>query len=75
MNQEGVVLIDDFEDGFYFQNYKAIVRSLIDCCEKHKVQMFASTHSYEFLQAIHPAMDDREDDLRVLRFSNDDGVG
>lgn len=74
VNEDGAVLIDDFEDGFYYQNYKAIARSLIDACEKHKVQMFASTHSYEFLQAILPAMTDKEENLRVLRFSNDAGV-
>jgi energy-coupling factor transporter ATP-binding protein EcfA2 len=73
-NEDGAILMDDFEDGFYFQNYKAIAQSLIDACVKHRVQMFASTHSYEFLQAILPAMVDREDQLRVFRFSNDQGV-
>jgi AAA domain, putative AbiEii toxin, Type IV TA system len=74
VNEEGAVLIDDFEDGFYFQNYKAVARTLVEACEKHKVQMFASTHSYEFLQALLPAMLDKENTLRVLRFSNDEGV-
>jgi energy-coupling factor transporter ATP-binding protein EcfA2 len=74
VNEEGAILIDDFEDGFYFQNYKDIVRTLVDACEKHRVQMFASTHSYEFLQAILPAISNKEDSLRVFRFSNDDGI-
>jgi hypothetical protein len=74
VNQDGAVLIDDFEDGFYYQNYKDIVRNLVDACETHRVQMFASSHSYEFLQAFPPAMTDREDKLRMFRFSNDDGV-
>lgn len=74
VNDEGAVLIDDFEDGFYYQNYKDIARSLITACEVHKVQLFASSHSYEFLQAILPAVSEKEDSLRVLRFSNDEGV-
>ncbi len=35
--------------------------------------MFASSHSYEFLKAILPSVSDRENILRVFRFSNEDG--
>jgi len=74
VNENGAILVDELEDGFYYHNYKDVMRSLIDACEKHRVQMFASSHSYEFLQSILPAVVDREDDFRVLRFSNEEGV-
>jgi energy-coupling factor transporter ATP-binding protein EcfA2 len=74
VNENGAILVDELEDGFYYYDYKNVMRSLVDACEKHRVQMFASSHSYEFLQAVVPAMTDRENDFRIFRFSNDDGV-
>ena len=69
VNDEGAVLIDDFENGFYYQNYKDIARSLITACEVHKVQLFASSHSYEFLQAILPAVSEKEDSFYAYSVS------
>ena len=74
VNENGAILVDELEDGFFYHDYKAVIHSLVDACEKNRVQMFASSHSYEFLQAVVPSMTDREDSFRVLRFSNENGV-
>jgi predicted ATPase len=58
-NEGGVVLIDEFESGFYYANLSSILESICSFCEEKRVQVFATTHSYEFLQALLPVMTKR----------------
>jgi AAA15 family ATPase/GTPase len=67
--ENGVVLVDEFDEGFYYKDFKDIASNLIDACADHHVQLFASTHSYEFLESIIPSTEDREEGFRLLRFS------
>ena len=57
-NPKGVLLIDEIENGFYYRNMPVIVRSIIDLCNEYEVQIFATTHSYEFLQVLSRIIDD-----------------
>jgi ABC-type lipoprotein export system ATPase subunit len=57
VNKQGTVLIDEIENGFYYANLPVILDSLFDLCDSHQVQLIASTHSYEFLQALSRAME------------------
>lgn len=66
-NPNGVVLVDEIEDGLYFRNHGVVVDSLAKLCEKYSVQLFASTHSWEFLKSVATAMAGRDKDLSVLR--------
>jgi AAA15 family ATPase/GTPase len=63
----GVVLIDQLEDGFYFERLPSIWTSLRDVAQQCRTQLFISTHSGECLRAIRPALKDHEDRFRLLR--------
>jgi len=70
-NPGGAVLVDEIENGFYYANLTKMLGSLFRLCERHEVQLIASTHSYEFLQSLLPLMDSvarKEKDFTLLRF-------
>ncbi len=60
-NPQGVLLIDEIENGFYYRNLPVIVRSIIDLCNEYEVQIFATTPSYEFLQVLAQIVDEAEE--------------
>jgi AAA15 family ATPase/GTPase len=66
-NPYGVILVDELENGFYYKNYPNIMRSLVALCDEFSVQMFASTHSAEFLTAAAEILENRAKDTLVLR--------
>ena len=68
-NPEGVVCVDEIENGFYFKNQSQIISGLIALCNHYQVQLFASTHSWEFLQAFAPALGGIEDDFCLIKSS------
>jgi AAA15 family ATPase/GTPase len=61
-NPGGTLLLDEFEVGFYYKMMPALLESIFSFCQKLGVQVFATTHSYEFLQALVPAMKSRQSD-------------
>jgi AAA15 family ATPase/GTPase len=63
----GVVFIDEIENGFYYDRYESIWRSLISLAKKHKVQIFVATHSLECLEALNEATSDTQDDVMFIR--------
>ena len=73
----GVLLIDEFEGGFYYAHLPEILEKICSFCETCNVQVFASTHSYEFLQRMLPVMRKRRDTaneftlLRSIRSANE----
>jgi AAA15 family ATPase/GTPase len=50
----GVVLFDEIENGIHYHSMSAVWGSLVKQCRKNKVQLFATTHSRECLEAILP---------------------
>jgi ABC-type lipoprotein export system ATPase subunit len=62
INAQGSVLIDEIENGFYYANLPVILDGIFDLCDQEQVQLVASTHSYEFLQALVRAMELRGKD-------------
>jgi AAA15 family ATPase/GTPase len=67
LNRGGVLLIDEIENGFYFSDYEKVFQSLVEFCDTNQIQMFAATHSKEFLQAVARVMQKREKELCMLR--------
>jgi hypothetical protein len=64
----GTVIVDEIENGFYYENLPSLLRTLFKLCRKNRTQLIASTHSYEFLQSIASIMDeDLEKDVALLR--------
>jgi hypothetical protein len=66
-NQGGIVIVDEIENGFYFDSMKDIWELLRKFCERYDVQLFASTHSAECLEAAGEAAAGNEDDFSLLR--------
>jgi ABC-type lipoprotein export system ATPase subunit len=56
MNRGGVILIDEIESGFYYKNTPKLLNTIVALCDRFDVQLFASTHSYEFLQMLSTAI-------------------
>lgn len=56
MNRGGAILIDEIESGFYYKNTPKLLHTIVALCDRYDVQLFASTHSYEFLQVLSSAM-------------------
>lgn len=77
VNTHGTVLVDEIENSFYHENLAVILDSIFDLCDEHQVQLIASTHSYEFLEALAKAMSLRGTDgkgFSCLRFERLGGL-
>ncbi len=65
-NPGGVVLIDEIEDGFYYSSLKKVLNSIVSFAKDNHVQLFATTHSAEFLQAIADVMEAQPDQFMFI---------
>lgn len=65
--RNGAVLVDEFEDGFHYGIFSKVWESIIAFCKEYNVQLFASTHSAEFLATLAPLMKENSDLFRLLR--------
>jgi len=68
----GVVLIDEIEDGLHYSVLPAVWKAIITAAIKHDVQIFATTHS---LEAIEAAVEGSEGHEGSLAFYRLDRVG
>jgi AAA15 family ATPase/GTPase len=65
--RDGVVLIDEIENGLYYKTLPEILQSMFTFAKSNNVQIFASTHSYELQKALLPVVKDHEEDVVLLR--------
>jgi predicted ATPase len=76
MNKGGVILVDEIESGFYYKNMPKLLQSIVSLCDKYDVQLFATTHSYEFLQTLAsgiPAASRGAQDFCLIRLEKERG--
>jgi len=74
IRSNGVVLIDEIDNGFYYDRLESIWRILYSLSVKHNTQVFASTHSIECLRALDKVIKGNEEDFTLLRADrNEDG--
>jgi AAA domain, putative AbiEii toxin, Type IV TA system len=74
-NPRGVVIIDELESGFYYEALPDLLKSICDFAQDNKVQLIATTHSYELLDGFASAMEGREELFGLLRTNlNPNGV-
>jgi|CXWL01.1.fsa_nt_gi hypothetical protein len=66
-NPRCVLLIDEIENGFYYENYGSIWRALYNLAVCNDAQIFATSHSLECLQALSSALHDAPEDVRFIR--------
>jgi len=63
-----ILLIDEIENGLYYEGLEDYWRGLLEVLEDQQVQLFATTHSRECMEAAHRAAKARtEYPLRFLR--------
>ena len=68
------ILIDEVENGFYFRKFTAIWDKILHLALKYNVQVFATTHSYECLQALVETVKDKEDNFSLIRTKVESGI-
>jgi AAA15 family ATPase/GTPase len=51
-HQNSVLLIDEIENGIHHENQEQIWHLLFKLCEKFNVQLFATSHSHEMIEAF-----------------------
>lgn len=76
MNRNGAILIDEIESGFYYRNMPELLNSIVSLCSKYEVQLFATTHSYEFLKIMSTAMASAKrgaEDFSLIRLEKEKG--
>jgi hypothetical protein len=65
--RNGVVLIDEIENGIYYKRYPELWASVIAFCKKFEVQLFVTTHSKECLEALSPYIENDKSAFRFIR--------
>lgn len=73
--RNGILLIDEIENGFHYSMLKQVWQAIYKAAQLFNVQVFATTHSYECINAAHEAFSELEtDDLGLYRLDrHDDG--
>lgn len=69
----GVVMIDELDNGFYYKALPKVWESLQRFSEDFDVQLFVSTHSQECLRALLPTIGKKQDDFRLIRVETKGG--
>jgi archaellum biogenesis ATPase FlaH len=75
-NRGGVILIDELENGIFYEKYEHVWRILYEFALDTENQIFISTHSDECLRALPPVMEKASDfcQLRMERRNGDCSV-
>lgn len=68
----GVILIDEIENGFYYETLPEIWQLLLEFCEEYRVQLFVSTHSLEALKTLQPMLEEHAAKFSLLRTEKKD---
>jgi len=69
----GVVLVDEIENGLYYESLRGIWSTLLKFCKRHDVQLFASTHSMECIKALDGVVASSPDEICLIRAKREDG--
>lgn len=69
---QGVVLVDEMENGVYHKHHTAMWHSILSLARQHECQIFTSTHNEEWLEALIEAAGDEVADLALWRLERAD---
>lgn len=70
---QGVILIDEIENGFYHERLASIWTVLLRLCKRNDTQIFATTHSVECLRAALPSIRGNESEFCLIRTEKENG--
>lgn len=65
--KKGLCLIDEVDNGIHYSLLTQLWRSIVSAADVYDSQVWATTHSYDCITAIHEALNDMPDALRVHR--------
>lgn len=68
-NQDGVLIIDEIENGIYYEKYEILWKALIEICKKNNNQLFVSSHSIECLRSLSSIVREEPERFSLLRAS------
>lgn len=67
--QNGIVLIDEVENGFHYSSVSDIWKIINSLSEKYNCQVFAATHSYECVEKACESFKDSPDSFQYIRMA------
>lgn len=70
----GVVLIDEIENGIYYQMFPYFWDALYQSAVESNTQLFLSTHSWECLKAVVPLIEKHSDDFSLIQVFQSQGM-
>ena len=65
--QNGIVLIDEIENGTYYQKFEQLFSVLNSSSEAAQAQIFLTTHSLEFLKAASNVIEEKPEDFSLIQ--------
>jgi hypothetical protein len=65
--QNGIVLIDEIENGTYYQKFEQLFSVLNKSSQAARAQIFLTTHSLEFLKAASRVIEENPDDFSLIQ--------
>jgi predicted ATPase len=65
--QNGIVLIDEIENGTYYQKFRQLFSMLNSSSRAARTQIFLTTHSLEFLKAASGIIEEQPDDFSLIQ--------
>lgn len=71
--RRSVVLIDEIENGIFHTHHESFCKRLLDFAKSYESQLFITTHSEEFLEALSLAIDIKTDDVSLWRAKRVEG--
>ena len=63
----GVMLLDEIENGVYYERYSSLWRHLHEMASATGNQIFVTSHSAECLSALLPTLENNVEDFTLLR--------
>jgi hypothetical protein len=64
---DGVIIIDEVENGIWHEKYETLWRLLCKICRNNNNQLFVSSHSLECLRALAPIVSETPTDFSLIR--------
>jgi AAA15 family ATPase/GTPase len=72
--KNGVLLLDEIENGLHYASLSVAWKALFAASKEYKVQLIATTHSYECIEAFSKTYEEMEaggDDIRLYRIDRE----
>jgi len=66
-SSKSVVLVDEMENGIYYSHHVSFWKSILNFCRQYDGQLFVTTHSEEWLEALIEASESKVDDISLWR--------